>query len=232
MFTSMPPVLTSTRFAIAVTAFSACLLPAYCQNPLDYVPNLPYTACILQTSVHTLADGTQERTTQRIIKMRDSDGRTRIEIFSRTHPNCGSSDDKPNMVNLNIPLRRQFIQLMPGAKKAIVTTFPGTGPIPADANSSGADVTTVKESLGGKTINGIYTTGTRIKTTIPSTNGQKAEAPDFGEHWVSPELEIVVLDKHVSSQGDETIAEVQQLDRSEPDPALFEIPADYKMVEH
>jgi hypothetical protein len=220
----------SARFPIIVVALlSACVSPAYSQSPWDYVLNLPYTAHIVQTSVQTLADGTQERTKEKIIKMRDSSGRTRIAIFSAADANCDSCDDKPNMVNLYIPLRRQFIQLMPGSKRATVTTFPGTGPIPTHAKS-GTDVTTVKENLPAKTINGVYATGTRIKTIIPSSNGEKVETPYFGEQWASPELKIIILDRHVSTHGDETISEVTQLDRSEPDPALFEIPADYKVV--
>lgn len=134
------------------------------------------------------------------------------------------------MVNLYIPLRRQFIQLMPGSKTAMVMTFPGKGPIPTHSNSSGrADVTTIREPLPARTINGIYATGTRIKTMIPSSNGKKVEASYFGEHWVSPELKITVLEKYVGAH-DETFDEVQQLDRGEPDPALFEIPADCKIV--
>jgi hypothetical protein len=220
----MPLLVRSTRpFAIAVLVFLACFSRGYGQNPWDYVPNLPYTAHILQTSLQTSEDGTRERTEEKIIQMRDSSGRTRIEIFS-----CDSGCDKPNMVNLYLPLRRQFIQLMPGAKKAMVTTFPGAGPIPTHRNSSDTDVITVTGNLPGKTINGIYATGTRIKTLIPSRNGQ-SENPYFGEYWVSPELKITVLDKHEAAH-EETIDEVQQLDRGEPDPALFEIPADYKIV--
>jgi hypothetical protein len=220
----------SVRFPIVVAALlSACVSRAYSQNPWDCVANLPYTAHILQTSVETLPDGTQQRTEERIIKIRDSEGRTRIEIFSTTEANRDSAGDKPSMVNLYIPLRRQFIQLMPGAKKAMVTTFPGTGPIPTHANSSGTDANTVKENLPAKTINGIYATGTRTRTIMPSGDGRKVEAPYFGEYWVSPELRITVLDKHVDAHN-ETIDEVRQLDRSEPDPAFFEIPADYKIV--
>jgi hypothetical protein len=217
----MPPLPCSTRTAaIAVAVFLASFSSAYCQSPWDIVPNLPYTAHILQTSVQTLPNGAQDRTEERIINMRDSNGRTRIEIFS------SDSGDKPNMVNLYIPSRRQFIQLMPGAKKAMVTTFPGTGPI---STHTSPDVITVKENLPGKTINGIYATGTRIRTMTPSSNGQKVEAPYFGEHWVSPELKITVLNRYADARS-QTTDEVQQLDRSEPDPALFEIPEDYKVV--
>lgn len=54
----------------------------------------------------------------------------------------------------------------------------------------------------------------------------------MGEKWISPDLKIVVLDKHKSSNtgSEETIIEIRELDRSEPDAALFEIPTDYQIV--
>jgi hypothetical protein len=55
---------------------------------------------------------------------------------------------------------------------------------------------------------------------------------DVEEKWVSPDLRIIVLDKYKNTKtgSDETITEIRELDRSEPDAALFEIPADYKIV--
>jgi len=52
------------------------------------------------------------------------------------------------------------------------------------------------------------------------------------EDWVSPDLKIVVFGKGTSSTnpGEETTTEIRELNRSEPDAALFEIPKDYKIV--
>jgi hypothetical protein len=46
---------------------------------------------------------------------------------------------------------------------------------------------------------------------------------------ISPDLKIVVLSKDTSTdpRGDEIPVEIVQLDRNEPDAALFEIPANY-----
>ena len=53
------------------------------------------------------------------------------------------------------------------------------------------------------------------------------------ETWISPDLKIVVFSKDTSTDpdSDQITTEIRQLDRSEPNPALFEIPADYKIVE-
>ena len=49
--------------------------------------------------------------------------------------------------------------------------------------------------------------------------------------WLSPDLKIVVLVKRCrDGEEDNIVWEIQKLDRSEPDAALFEIPADYKIV--
>lgn len=67
--------------------------------------------------------------------MRDSQGRTRIETS--------------HMVNLYIPLRRQFIQLLVARKIARVMTFPGTGPIPTHGpNLNAVEIT--KETFQDK----------------------------------------------------------------------------------
>jgi hypothetical protein len=52
------------------------------------------------------------------------------------------------------------------------------------------------------------------------------------EKWVLPDLKITVLAKDTTSTnpGEETTTEIRELDRSEPDPALSEIPTDYKVV--
>ncbi|MGB8597479.1 MAG: hypothetical protein WCD48_18425, partial [Candidatus Sulfotelmatobacter sp.] len=63
--------------------------------------------------------------------MRDSQGRTRIESFASHNLNCSDDRSQPDVVNLYVPLRRQFIQLFPGPKTASVMTYPGTGPTPA-----------------------------------------------------------------------------------------------------
>jgi hypothetical protein len=133
------------------------------------------------------------------------------------------------MVNLYVPLRRQFIQFLPWSKTARVMTFPGTGPIPTHWENSG---NTTSESLPGQTIGGVYTVGTRTTQVRASDGGRGPNVVDVEEKWVSPDLKVVVLSKYASTspRSDETITEIKDLDRSEPDAALFEIPADYKIV--
>jgi hypothetical protein len=203
------------RFWVLVAAV-VCPGRAFSQDPHDYVPNLPYTAQVVGTGFETLADGTRVRYEDRWVWMRDSQGRTRIE----------SADRKPGLVNLYVPLHRQFIQLFPGSKTASVTTY--SVPVPTHGQNLGK---TTRESLGGKPINGIYAEGTRITRVLPSNGERGPDIVDVEEKWVSPDLKIVIFTKGTSSNnpGDETTTEIRELNRSEPDVSLFEIPADYKI---
>lgn len=207
---------------------AGCSRPALCQDPHDYVPNLPYIAQVVGTGFETLADGTRVRRESRVVQIRDSQGRTRVESFASDDPNCGEGRCKPNVVNLYVPLRHEFIQLFPGRKTASVQSW-GTGPVPTHGQDVGK---TTSENLPGQTINGIYAVGTRTRRVIASVGGNGRDTVDVGEKWVSPDLKIVVLDKYRNSNtgSDETVSEIRQLERTEPDAALFEIPADYKIV--
>jgi hypothetical protein len=67
---------------------------------------------------------------------------------------------------------------------------------------------------------------------IPSDDGKGPDIVDVQESWFSPDLEIVVFNKHTSTaQGsDDVMWEVQKLERGEPEAAFFEIPKNYKIV--
>jgi hypothetical protein len=214
----------SARFSLlATTMLITYANYAFCQpNPFDYVPSLPYTAQIVQTDVETQENGTRVYQETKVFQSRNSQGRTWIESFQSN--NMG----RPMVVNLYIPLRRQFIQLFPWQKTARVMTFPGTGPIPIHRNLHVVERKT--EALPGRTIHGIYAVGTL--TTEVSNDGHGPDVVNVQETWISPVLKIVVFSKETSTDSDrDQTTEIRQLDRSEPNPALFEIPADYKIVE-
>jgi hypothetical protein len=207
-------------------AVAACSSQALCQDPHDYVPDLPYTAQVVGTAFETLADGTRVRRKNKVTQMRDSQGRTRIEVFQDDDPKRNNGG-KPDWVNLYIPLRRQFIQLFPGQKTASVIAY--SVPVPTHGQDLGKTTT---ESLGGRLINGVSADGTRITLVTPFYGGRGPDIVSVEEKWVLPDLKVTVLAKDTTSTnpGEETITEIRELDRSEPDAALFEIPTDYKVV--
>jgi hypothetical protein len=227
----MPIFINPARLSlVAASILASCFTHAFCQSaPVDYVPNLPYTAQVVQTDVQTGANGRRVQRETRLVEARDSQGSTRIESFDLRNAS------HPGIVNLYDPLRRQFIQLFPEEKMARVMTFPGTGPIPtheAPLNPALSAVKTSVEHLGGQTIYGIYVEGTRTTQVIPASGGHGQDVAYVEETWVSPDLKIVVLSRATSTdlRSAETTWKIVQLDQNEPDPALFEIPADYTIV--
>ena len=88
------------------------------------------------------------------------------------------------------------------------------------------------ENLGDQTINGIHATGTRITTTIPSGKmGNDKPIVVTSERWYSPDLKATVMTKHDDPWAGELKTQFTNVNTSEPDPSLFTVPSDYKIVD-
>jgi hypothetical protein len=84
------------------------------------------------------------------------------------------------------------------------------------------------EKLGGKTIAGVYAEGTRITVTYPvGFFGNDKPIITFHETWMSSDLKLVVLSVDDDPRTGTRITEVTNLDRGEPNPALFQVPEGY-----
>ncbi|MGE5360137.1 MAG: hypothetical protein ACM3NQ_14065 [Bacteroidales bacterium] len=87
-----------------------------------------------------------------------------------------------------------------------------------------------REDLGEQTIEGVLATGTRTTTVIPAgTIGNDQPIRVVSEEWISKDLGILVLTRHSDPRTGETTYRVTNVNRAEPDPTLFQVPADYKM---
>jgi len=91
---------------------------------------------------------------------------------------------------------------------------------------NGAEVATV--SLGTQTIEGVRAEGARITKTFPvGAVGNDKAIKIVIERWTSPELQVVVLEKHSNPwMGDSTV-QLTKISRTEPAASLFAVPADY-----
>lgn len=82
----------------------------------------------------------------------------------------------------------------------------------------------VVRQLGEREMEGVTATGKVTKWRI----GKGAAAPEMTtESWISKELGLTLYVKNVDAKGESVIA-ISDLDRSEPDPALFAAPGDYQ----
>jgi hypothetical protein len=86
------------------------------------------------------------------------------------------------------------------------------------------------ESLGAKSIEGIPVTGTKTTTTIPAgAIGNDKDLVITRETWYSPDLKLVVQSTQTDPRFGETTYSLTNIQRSEPDPSLFQVPAGYKV---
>lgn len=88
------------------------------------------------------------------------------------------------------------------------------------------------EDLGSQTMEGLLVNGTRTTTTIPAGQiGNSEPITIVHEVWTSPDLKTVIYSKRSDPlTGDETF-QLTNIVRTEPDPSLFAVPADFKIVE-
>jgi len=88
-----------------------------------------------------------------------------------------------------------------------------------------------REKLGTQMIDGVSTEGTRTTVVFPAGSlGNDHPMITVQENWVSRELGVELLSKHSDpAHGDQT-THVRILDRSEPDPSLFQLPPGYTLL--
>ncbi|HZP04614.1 MAG TPA: hypothetical protein VFB43_06925 [Terracidiphilus sp.] len=100
----------------------------------------------------------------------------------------------------------------------------------ADSSPSPNSLDFKTEALGTKTIDGISVEGTRTTNTLPAgTIGNDKDLLTIRETWYSPDLKLVVQSTQTDPRFGETTYTLKDIQRSEPDPALFQVPAGYKV---
>jgi hypothetical protein len=87
------------------------------------------------------------------------------------------------------------------------------------------------EPLGSKTIEGISATGTRTTNTIPAgTIGNDKDIVITRETWYSPDLKLVIQSTQTDPRFGETTYSLTNIQRSEPDPSMFQVPSGYTVA--
>ncbi|HVX67605.1 MAG TPA: hypothetical protein VHA11_13420 [Bryobacteraceae bacterium] len=224
------------------------------------VKGVPFSAEVVTEFTQTLADGNAIRRNQTGTLARDSEGRTRREQPMAPLGPISMPLPATHLVFINDPVAgvtyvldtdKKTAQKLPlpkpelaakqagetamlghfetGATVAGVAGVPAVGHIaiaqaPAESADEGADET--------RMIEGVRTVGHRTVHTIPAGEvGNDRPIETVSERWYSPELETVILSKHSDPRMGETVYRLTNINRGEPSPSLFEVPADYKVVE-
>jgi len=218
----------------------------------------PYSAVQVTEQVQTLADGTHITQSPQTTKFyRDSQGRTRTERRFPLPPGAlGKVVDVPSFIDIFDPVARAHYTLEPQNHTARKMTMMAPPPPPPPANTNSVPVKAVRvlpapfsvagpappdqttrpqvtrDSLGTQTIEGVLAEGSRTTVIYPTgAVGNDRPITTVSETWTSPELKAVVLSRNLDPRNGESTTKLTNISRAEPDASLFQIPADYEVID-
>jgi hypothetical protein len=198
------------------------------------VPGVPLSAVIEVKSTKVLADGTNDvkKTSENIA--RDSQGRIYNERRELVSP---SFSGKPQLLSFHIfdPTSRLNTFLDPNTHLARQSTFPQRPSVPEaipDSKVVARNPLLQEQDLGTEIMENVVVRGTRKSRTVPArASGTGKEIVVTDEYWYSDELHLNMLVKHDDPRTGQQTVTVTRVDRGEPDQAMFEIPAGYRVVD-
>ena len=204
------------------------------------VTGAPYSAQASTQFTQTLADGTHIQRSSSASLARDSQGRTRTEqTLSAIGPLAASGGTPKTVISIHDPVSSMSYVLDPNAHtvremKIFQRNNPnGTasgGPGRGRHTGQGANVAT--EDLGSQVIQGVNATGTRITRTIAAgVAGNDRPIQVVTETWYSPDLQVTVMSKTSDPRFGETVYQLSNITRAEPDPSLFTVPSGYTVLQ-
>jgi hypothetical protein len=236
----------SASFAPRIWSFSTHMglhsSPPVVGSPVSYER-------ISETS-RLLADGTRiTDKTQTSYFYRDSSGRTRSErpLFEGFAPTPAPSGI--NVVEIRDPVAgvqyvldtqnhiayRLPLSVLPPHELSRAELATGSAPQVKTAAAAQDDPSRPQrttESLGTEVMEGVSVDGTRTTSIYPvGSIGNDRPVTETEEVWYSPDLRDDVLRKTISLLDGDYASRLTNITRSEPDPALFQPPADYQIVD-
>jgi hypothetical protein len=205
------------------------------------VTGAPFSATFSTQTTQALADGNQIQRSTTGSFARDSQGRTRRDMtLPGIGPWAASGKAAPHVVFINDAVAGTQYILEPDSKTARQVqppqggrhrhggpgAFGQAGPPPGGQGPDQKDVVTT--SLGTQTINGVQAEGTRYVRTIPAgAIGNQNPIVITTERWYSSDLQMVVLSKRSDPRTGETVTQLTNIQRTEPDASLFQVPSNY-----
>lgn len=201
------------------------------------VTGVPYSAQAITETTQTLADGNRIDQKRTALVYRDNQGRTRREESLPALGPLAASGGAHHAIFVNDPVAGVHYVLEPDQKIARKMSPPADiqfmhehmAGVHAAAKLADAPVT---ESLGTQTMEGLNVTGTRTTRTIPASQiGNEKPIQIVLESWYSPELQMVIYSKRTDPRMGETVYQVTNIQRTEPDASLFQVPPDYTVQE-
>ncbi len=212
------------------------------RQQLPNIKGAPFSGEFLIESKGTLRDGTVIDLKRPMVQYRDSEGRTRREFEGNivivdpvAHVNYNlntktmTGTTGPRMMSTDFEAIQQAQRLVDEQRleQRLAAAAANGGPYV----TFGTQATT--ESLGTKVMQGLTVEGTRTTMKVRFGGTATEDAPIIKvvqERWYSPELQVdVMFTSDDPRQSTVTVTRYTRIQRGEPDPALFRLPAGYNV---
>jgi hypothetical protein len=250
-----------TRHSVAcLIALTAASVVAHAQGPRppidimgveplefdEVVTGAPFTAKAITETTQELRDGNRIERRSNTTIARDGLGRVRRE---QDLPSLGpiAVDPDVRLVTISDPHQRVMYLIDPARKIVSRSGPPPDGPRgprgfgareprgpgePGRGRGALPPPQVTSENLGTRQVAGVRADGTRQTVTFPAgVFGNVRAIEVVTERWYSPELKITVESRRTDPRLGDVVYRVVNLSRAEPPPDLFEIPADYTVVD-
>jgi hypothetical protein len=209
----------------------------------EFVKGAPYTATAITETTQVLADGNRIVNKSSAFLARDGEGRTRRE---ETMSNAGPLPLNPmKMVFISDPttsseyllnMMEKTADIMKPETTKITTLEQRTAmdsKLKAEKVARPQELGEIKrESLGTEVIEGLSCDHLLATQTIPAgTIGNEQPLVITSETWAAPELHLLVMRKHKDPRFGETSYRLTNISRGDPDPSLFQVPGDFKILD-
>ena len=203
------------------------------------VPNAPFSAVVNVERSRVQPDGSifNLKTIRDIGRDIGRDSRGRIHNESRALLPA-SSTDTPPLIRIHVydPQTRISTFLNPRKQTYWTQTTnhpPSTEPptirFAGPTGSAPQNEFAKEEDLGIREIEGVSAHGVRETQVIPAeASGTGKDVAVTDEYWYSEDLRINLFIKHSDPRTQTVTIAVSQITRTEPDPALFQVPEGYK----
>lgn len=176
-----------------------------------------------------LEDGSEVATHHDARLARDSQGRIYRERVTRFPAN---SDQKSHVMEIEImdPMAHTHTTCDVVARHCNITSYNGPVSVPSKpiGTFGNGQRSIARENIGNDTIDGLDAVGTRETLSIAAgVEGNSQPMTIVEEAWYSPELEVNLSISRKDPREGTVVIHVVDLSRSDPDPALFQVPANY-----
>jgi len=193
------------------------------------VTGAPYSGIEVRTSQQLLADGNLIQRQSQTNVYRDSQGRVRTETTMQRPDGTMATrisiaDPVAGVVHELDPQRKVSFDRPARFRNSSASSASQTPPastVPANANEK-------RETLAAQPMNGLIASGTRVTRTIPAGQiGNTQPIETVREVWTSSDLKVPVMTKISDPRTGTVVTQLTNVNRSEPDASLFQVPADY-----